>query len=108
MDKQERKRERFLESLAEYGNVKHACLSAGIGRTRVYQWRKEDEAFAASSWPYTNIRVTRGKVACANRRVVVRLDRCVEQRQLLRSIARVLRSAGECADRLEPALVSHR
>lgn len=41
-----KKRELFLDMLAETGNVTKACASADIGHTTVYQWRKDDPEFA--------------------------------------------------------------
>ncbi len=38
--------EAFLEALRACGSVTSACEHAGIGRTAVYAWRDEDEAFA--------------------------------------------------------------
>src|SRR5215469_7080298 len=39
---------RFLESLAETGNVSTATAAAGTSRTRVYELRKTDPKFAAA------------------------------------------------------------
>jgi hypothetical protein len=41
------RQERFLKSLAETGNVTAAVAAAGTSRTRVYELRKVDPAFAA-------------------------------------------------------------
>lgn len=37
----------FLKALAECGNATDACLAAGIGRRSAYDWKDDDEAFAA-------------------------------------------------------------
>ena len=42
-------KERFLEALAETGSVSTAVAIAGTSRTRVYELRKTDPAFA-SAW----------------------------------------------------------
>jgi transposase InsO family protein len=42
------RRERFLKVLADTGNVTAAVAAAGTSRTRVYELRKTDPAFAAS------------------------------------------------------------
>ena len=42
-------KERFLEALAETGSVSTAVAIAGTSRTRVYDLRKTDPAFA-SAW----------------------------------------------------------
>ena len=42
------RQERFLASLAETGNVTAAVAAAGTSRTRVYELRKVDPAFAAA------------------------------------------------------------
>src|SRR5215469_15768 len=42
------RRERFLKSLADTGNVTAAVAVAGTSRTRVYELRKTDPAFAAA------------------------------------------------------------
>jgi len=42
-------KERFLEALAETGSVSTAVAIAGTSRTRVYNLRKTDPAFA-SGW----------------------------------------------------------
>lgn len=42
-----RRAKRFLEALAETGNVAIACDTAGIGKDRLYRLRREDAAFAA-------------------------------------------------------------
>lgn len=44
----DRARERFLAVLAETCNVSEAARSAGISRTAAYDWREDDEAFAAA------------------------------------------------------------
>jgi hypothetical protein len=41
------RQERFLKSLADTGNVTTAVAAAGTSRTRVYEFRKVDPAFAA-------------------------------------------------------------
>jgi hypothetical protein len=43
----DRARETFLATLAETCNVSEACRAAGIGRRSAYDWREDDEAFAA-------------------------------------------------------------
>lgn len=43
-----RRSARFLEALAESGNVTLAAEVAGIGKDRIYKLRKDDEAFAAT------------------------------------------------------------
>jgi AcrR family transcriptional regulator len=42
-----RARELFVEALAGGASVTRSCEAAGVGRTTAYQWRKDDEAFAA-------------------------------------------------------------
>lgn len=42
-----KKRKRFLEALAETGNVTAACKLSAMVRTPTYYWRWEDEEFAA-------------------------------------------------------------
>ncbi|RIV79561.1 terminase [Pelagerythrobacter aerophilus] len=44
----DRARETFLATLAETCNVSEAARTAGIGRSTAYEWRDEDEAFAAA------------------------------------------------------------
>jgi hypothetical protein len=44
----DRKREVFLATLTQAGNVSQACRTAGIGYTTVYKWREEDSDFAAA------------------------------------------------------------
>gem|GEM_PF-1186184 len=41
-----RRAARFLEALAESGNVSLACEIAGIGKDRIYKHRRENEGFA--------------------------------------------------------------
>ena len=41
--------DRFLEALAESGNVKLSCQAAGVGRRTAYDHRAKDAAFA-SAW----------------------------------------------------------
>lgn len=41
-----KKREKFLEALAEVGNVTQAAALAGAGRASVYEWRAADVEFA--------------------------------------------------------------
>jgi hypothetical protein len=43
-----RAREKFLAKLAESCNVAASCRAANIGRSAAYQWRKEDDEFAAA------------------------------------------------------------
>lgn len=38
--------ESFLVELAEFGNVREACRRAKLTRSKLYQWRENDEAFA--------------------------------------------------------------
>ena len=38
----------FLKALAKSCNVTAACRAAGIGRRTAYDWRNDDEAFAAA------------------------------------------------------------
>lgn len=38
----------FIEELAKRGNVRDACLVAGIPRRTAYDWRAADSAFAAA------------------------------------------------------------
>jgi transposase-like protein len=48
MDRTERtakKREAFLTALSDGLSVAAGCQAAGIGRTQVYQWRKDDPDF---------------------------------------------------------------
>jgi len=40
--------EKFLKSLSRYGNVLRAAKAAKVGRSTVYEWREEDEDFAAA------------------------------------------------------------
>lgn len=42
-----RARETFLTVLADGGSVTMACKAAAIGRSTAYEWKAEDEAFAA-------------------------------------------------------------
>ena len=42
------KREQFLQALADSGSVTAAVATAGTSRTRVYELRKTDAAFAAA------------------------------------------------------------
>ena len=42
------RRKRFLEALADTGSVTKAAVVAGTSRTRVYELRKVDPAFAAA------------------------------------------------------------
>lgn len=37
----------FIEALRQRGNIAASCRAAGIARSTAYQWRDEDEAFAA-------------------------------------------------------------
>lgn len=39
-------KEKFLRSFAINGNVRAACLSAGIDRSTVYNWSEHDEQFS--------------------------------------------------------------
>lgn len=41
-----KKRAKFLQCLIDTGNVSRAAASIGISRTRMYELKKEDEAFA--------------------------------------------------------------
>lgn len=41
-----KKREAFLNALAETASVVKACDVAKVGRRTVYDWRRDDEAFA--------------------------------------------------------------
>lgn len=43
-----KKRARFLEALAERGNVSDACAAAKLPRSSAYDWRAADAAFAAA------------------------------------------------------------
>ena len=43
-----KRRTEFLDALAVCGNVKEACLVAGMARQTAYEWRASDEAFAAA------------------------------------------------------------
>jgi len=36
----------FLDELSKCGNVKDACVAAGVGRRTVYDWRAKDPEFA--------------------------------------------------------------
>lgn len=45
------KKARFLEVFADTGNVRVACQDAGLDRSTVYAWRKEDPAFA-EAWEH--------------------------------------------------------
>lgn len=40
--------EKFLSKLEEAANVTESAKAAGIGRTAVYEWRKQDSDFAAA------------------------------------------------------------
>jgi hypothetical protein len=42
------KKAEFVRALAEEGTVTAACQAVGIGRRTVYDWRREDPAFAAA------------------------------------------------------------
>lgn len=42
------KQARFLEALAAYGNVTQAAKACGMARRTLYDWRREDAAFAAA------------------------------------------------------------
>ena len=44
----DRKREVFLATLANAGNVSEACRVAALGYTTAYKWREEDADFAAA------------------------------------------------------------
>ena len=46
--KKERKQEIFLKKLAMTANVSESAEAAKVDRTTVYQWKKEDPAFAAA------------------------------------------------------------
>lgn len=46
MDRQDRRKRRLLESLAQMPIVEYACRRAGIGRSTYYRWLKEDSVFA--------------------------------------------------------------
>lgn len=41
-----RAQDRFLEVLAQCGNVTQSCTAAGTVRQRVYEWREKDAEFA--------------------------------------------------------------
>jgi len=41
------KRDKFLEALADTGQVNSACAVAGIVKATAYNWRKSDKEFAA-------------------------------------------------------------
>jgi hypothetical protein len=41
-------RETFLKTLGETCNVSEACRRAGIGRASAYDWRDDDQGFAAA------------------------------------------------------------
>lgn len=41
-----KKRETFLATLSQTGNVSRACAAAGIGRMTAYEWKREDTVFA--------------------------------------------------------------
>lgn len=43
-----KKREKFLNALAESASVVKACEIAKIGRRTVYEWREKDKDFAAA------------------------------------------------------------
>jgi hypothetical protein len=36
----------FLKAFAVSGNVRQACLRAGVDRSTIYAWKRDDEAFA--------------------------------------------------------------
>jgi hypothetical protein len=38
----------FLQALAATGNVAASCRASGLGRTTVYRYKEQDEAFAAA------------------------------------------------------------
>lgn len=44
----QRARKKFLEELAQCGNVSQAALKAKIGRTTAYEWKVADPEFAAA------------------------------------------------------------
>ncbi|GAB4203574.1 MAG: hypothetical protein OHK0022_27860 [Roseiflexaceae bacterium] len=41
-------RDTFVQALAELGNVRHACIKAGVGRSTAYRHRDTDAEFAAA------------------------------------------------------------
>lgn len=43
-----KKKERFVKRLGEVGVVLRACEAAGISRQTAYDWRRDDDEFAAS------------------------------------------------------------
>lgn len=40
------KQDKFLEAYANGSSIRKSCEIAGIGRTTVYEWQKQDAAFA--------------------------------------------------------------
>jgi hypothetical protein len=42
-----KRKELFLEALRQHGNISKAARACGIQRSGVYEWRDQDEAFAA-------------------------------------------------------------
>ena len=65
----EARRERFLTALASSGSVSAAVRVAGTSRTRVYELRKVDPAFAAS-WDEAEESATDALEAEARRRAI--------------------------------------
>src|SRR4029077_6213148 len=46
--RQSAKKKKFIAALAEVPSVKHAAQRAGVDRTTIYMWRKQDRDFAAA------------------------------------------------------------
>lgn len=59
----------FLDAFRVEGTVLHACKVVGISRAAVYEWRHEDEAFAAA-WKLAEEDATDALVREARRRAV--------------------------------------
>ena len=68
-----KRQKRFLEALAETGNISQAVSLAGTHRSSVYAARKRDEAFAAA-WDEALETATDGLKQEARRRAVVGVD----------------------------------
>jgi len=68
-----RRQKRFLDALAEIGNISQAVALAGTNRSSVYAARKRDEAFAAA-WDEALEIATDGLEQEARRRAVVGVD----------------------------------
>lgn len=73
-----RHKKRFLEEFRVHGNVSKACLTIGIVRRRVYDWRECDVEFAAA-FAEAEIEATDHMEAEMYRRAVVGTEKPVYQ-----------------------------